>query len=136
MKPLKVCTLYCIFTYLYGSWSNLLFWYEIWIHEVIKLKILNVTFKEHLVWQRDPIMNPGPFTRILNRGRETTDYEWTMFSRILCTTLLFWYFMYLILSRIVNHYSPKVSRRTLISLSFLRVFIEIHHSLSLLNTQF
>lgn len=49
-----------------------------------------------LPFQQDPVMNPGPFTELLDRGRDTSDFEWTTFTFFFFSKLIFWLPAYLI----------------------------------------
>ncbi|CAL8111507.1 unnamed protein product [Orchesella dallaii] len=60
-----------------------------------------------LEWHGDPVMNPSVFSRLLNRGKDNTDYEWEMFSYIYVARLGFWYAVYAIMSRTVQIAFPK-----------------------------
>ena len=66
-----------------------------------RLLILCSSFPEFLPWQRDPVMNPGPLTRALGRGRDSTDHEWTNFTYLFLTKLIYWYVGYVVLSLVV-----------------------------------
>ncbi|ODN02709.1 hypothetical protein Ocin01_03966, partial [Orchesella cincta] len=63
--------------------------------------------EEWLEWYSDPVMNPSAFSRLLNRGKDNTDYEWEMFSYIYAARLWLWYAVYAIMSRTVRIAFPK-----------------------------
>lgn len=64
---------------------------------------------EHLqYWYKDPTMNPSLLSGVFNRGKDSTDYEWEMFSILYLTRLWFWYGGYIFLSRVVQPLLPNV----------------------------
>ena len=54
-------------------------------------------------------MNPGPFTELLNRGRDTTDYEWYYYTESFFTSFILWCLSYLVLNRAFQQFIPEVS---------------------------
>ncbi|CAG7836736.1 unnamed protein product [Allacma fusca] len=78
--------------------------------------------EEHLEWQKDPVMNPGPFTQLIGRGRDTTDFEWAVFTEMFFGKLIFWYTVYVVISAVLQVYFPQALPKvsTVVTFYFLK----------------